>query len=197
MARLLRANSIVGPSPGWPAGGWGVRAGVAAMPGVRLGAGPNGSVWMREASSPIAARPALISSMKGLGPHRYTSASRGGASSAISDAETAGAVEVAALEVVRSGTAVVHVRACVREGGEEGPRLGGERVVAAAACAVHPPDLAIGTLLRQCLKHGENRGRTDPGADQQQGCLCAVEDEGATRGSDVNLVAVGETGLQT
>ena len=58
--RLLRANSIVGPSPGGPAGGCGVRAGVAAMPGVKPGSGPNSSVWMREASRPIAARPALI-----------------------------------------------------------------------------------------------------------------------------------------
>src|SRR3954447_7162174 len=31
-ARLLRANSMVGPVPGWPLGGWGLRVGVAAMP---------------------------------------------------------------------------------------------------------------------------------------------------------------------
>src|SRR5947209_20324204 len=76
MARLLRANWMVGPFPGRPAGGWGVRAGLAAMPGVTLGAGPNGSVWMREASMPRAARPALISSIKGAGPHRYRSEER-------------------------------------------------------------------------------------------------------------------------
>ena len=86
MARLLRANSIVGPFPGWPAGGWGARAGVAAMPGVRPGAGPKGSVWMREPSIPIAARPALISSMNGTGPQMYASASRGGESSTSSAA---------------------------------------------------------------------------------------------------------------
>ena len=38
------------------------------MPGVNPAAGPNGSVWMREASIPIAARPALISSMNAAGP---------------------------------------------------------------------------------------------------------------------------------
>ena len=70
MARSLRANSIVGPSPGGPSGGWGGRAGVAAIPGVRPAAGPNGSVWIRDASIPIAARPALISSMNDAGPHR-------------------------------------------------------------------------------------------------------------------------------
>jgi len=53
---LLRAKSIVGPFPGFPAGGWGARAGVAAMPGVRPGAGPKGSVWMCDASRPMAAR---------------------------------------------------------------------------------------------------------------------------------------------
>ena len=58
IARLLRANSMVGPSPGFPSGGCGSRVGFAAMPGVSPGAGPNGSVWMREASSPSAARPA-------------------------------------------------------------------------------------------------------------------------------------------
>ena len=40
------------------------------MPGVEPAAGPNGSLWMREASMPLAARPALISSMNGSGPHR-------------------------------------------------------------------------------------------------------------------------------
>jgi hypothetical protein len=42
-------------------------------------------------------------------------------------------------------------------------------VLAPVACAVQPPDLAIGMLLRQRLKHGENWGGTDPGADQQHG----------------------------
>src|SRR5919198_1880590 len=83
---LLRAKSIVGPFPGRPAGGWGVRAGVAAMPGVRPGAGPNGSVWIRAGSRPIAARPALISSMKVAGPQTYASASGGGPSSASTQA---------------------------------------------------------------------------------------------------------------
>ncbi len=81
----VRANSMVAPLPGWPEGGCGVRAGVAAMPGVRPGAGPNGSLRMREASIPSAARPALISSMNGVGPHRYASASWGGSSSASRD----------------------------------------------------------------------------------------------------------------
>ena len=64
--------------PGLPAGGWGALACAAAMPGVIPGAGPNGSVWMRAASIPIAARAALISSMKPAGPHRYAWALRGG-----------------------------------------------------------------------------------------------------------------------
>ena len=51
-------------------------------------------------------------------------------------------------------------------------------------------------LLRQRLKHGENWGGTDPGADQQHGCIGPVEDEGATRRCDVELVADGEPGVQ-
>ena len=74
------------------------------MPGVRPGAGPNGSVWMCEASIPIAARPALISSMNGVGPQRYASASRGGVELGEQrGGETARAVEVAAFEVVGPG----------------------------------------------------------------------------------------------
>ena len=68
--RLLRANSIVGPVPASPAGGCGGRAGVAAIPGVSPVAGPNGSVWMCDAARPIAASPALMSSMNPAGPHR-------------------------------------------------------------------------------------------------------------------------------
>ena len=86
MARPLRANSIVGPLPGSPAGGCGGRAGVAAMPGVSPAAAPKGSVWIRDASSPAAARAALSSSMKGVGPQMYASASWGGSSSASADA---------------------------------------------------------------------------------------------------------------
>src|SRR6059036_3155175 len=123
MARLLRANSIVRPFPGLPAGGWGVRASVAAMPGVRPGAGPNGSVWMREASIPIAARPALISSMKGAGPHRYASASRGGSSSASADALRRPALSKSAFDVIWAGMAVVNLGVYVAKGGEESARL--------------------------------------------------------------------------
>ena len=197
MARSLRANSIVGPLPGWPAGGWGVRAGVAAMPGVRPGAGPNGSVWMRdgvEADRGQAGadlvherrRPAQV--CLGVAGRLELGEQRRG--------ETACAVEVAAFEVVRAGTAVVDVGADVRERGEERAGLGGEGVVAAAACAVQPPDLPIGVLLRQRVEHGEDRGGADAGADQQDRRVGPVEDEGAARRGDVELVADGEPGVQ-
>ena len=44
-------------------------------------------------------------------------------------------------------------------------------------------------LPGQCLKHRENRGGTDPGADQQHGQIGPVEDEGAPRRRDVELIA--------
>jgi hypothetical protein len=40
-------------------------------------------------------------------------------------------------------------------------------VVAVAARAVQPPDLALGVLLRERVEHGDDRRRPDPGADQQ------------------------------
>ena len=50
--------------------------------------------------------------------------------------EVSRAGEVAALEVIRTGAAVVHVGPHVRQRGEESPGLGGERVLAAVAGAV-------------------------------------------------------------
>ena len=144
---------------------------------------------------PSAARPALISSMNEVGPHRYASASRGGSSSASSDAVSRPALSKSRLAVVgrdgcsRRGRA----RSAARRGG---PRLGGERVVAAAACAVQPPDLPVGMLLRERVQHGEHRGGADPGADQQDGGVATVEDEGAARRCDVESVADGEPGVQ-
>jgi hypothetical protein len=69
-------------------------------------------------------------------------------------------------------------------------------MVTAAACAVQPPDLPISMPLRQCLKHGEDGGDTDPGADQQLGRMRSVEHEAATWCCDVELVADGQPGMQ-
>src|SRR5436190_13405181 len=51
-------------------------------------------------------------------------------------------------------------------------------------------------LLRQCLKHGENRGGADPGTDQQHGSTRPVQDEGAAWCCDVELVADGQPGVE-
>ena len=69
-------------------------------------------------------------------------------------------------------------------------------MVASTARAVQPPDLPIGMLLRQCVKHGEDRRRADAGADQQHGRMRPVEDERATGCCDVELVADGEPGVE-
>jgi len=61
-----RAMEAVAPRPHQAGaarlGGWGVCAGVVAIRSIRPVAGPNGSVWMREASIPRTPIPALISS---------------------------------------------------------------------------------------------------------------------------------------
>ena len=108
--------------------------------------------------------------------------------------ETARGVEVAASDVVRARTAVVHVRVCVRERGDESPSLCGERVLSVVSCGVQAPDLAIGVLLRQRVKHGEHGGGSDPGTDQQHGCIRLVEDEGAARCRDFELVTERRVG---
>ena len=100
---------------------------------------------------------ALISSMKGAGPHRYASASRGGFGRQPVP-WTACGVEVAALDIVGTWTAVVRLGACVRERSEESAGLGGERVLAAVACGVQGPDLAIEMLLPLAREAGRGLG---------------------------------------
>src|SRR5262249_50390786 len=46
-ARPARANEILGPSPGFPAGACGSRRGASFTPGVMDGPGPKTSVWTR------------------------------------------------------------------------------------------------------------------------------------------------------
>ncbi len=102
------------------------------MPGVRPGAGPNGSVWVRAASTPNAARLALISPMNGVGPQRY--AASGERRAEVGERrcdETAGTVEFAALKIARIGAAVVDVTVYVRERREERPGLCREAVLRA------------------------------------------------------------------
>src|SRR4051812_50221084 len=57
-SRSLRAKAIVGPLPAGPAGGWGARVGVPAIPGVSPGAGPNGSGGTGGAPIPRPDKPA-------------------------------------------------------------------------------------------------------------------------------------------
>ena len=110
--------------------------------------------------------------------------------------QTTCTVEVAAFEIIRARAAVVDVGPYVRKRGEEGAGFGCERVLATVACAVQAPDLPVGGLLRQRLQHGENGGGTDPGADQQYGCLRLIEDERAAWCGNVEMVADGETSVQ-
>jgi hypothetical protein len=51
-------------------------------------------------------------------------------------------------------------------------------------------------LLGKRVKHGEDWRGTDPGTDQQDGCIRPVEDEGAAGCRDVELVADGEPAVQ-
>ena len=147
------------------------------------------------ASRPMAARPALISSMNGVGPQRYASASRGGSSSASSDA-----VRRPALSKSRpstsSGPGGCSTRGCVRSGAKRGA----SRASAAkewsrllrAPCShqISRSECSV----RQCVEHGEDRGGADAGADQQYGRMGPVEDEGAAGRCDLELVADARAG---
>ena len=79
--------------------------------------------------------------------------------------------------------------ACVRERSDESASLGGERVLLVVARGVQAPDLSLGTLLGQRVKHGEYRGGADSGTDQQYGRIRPVEEECAARRRHVDPVA--------
>ena len=51
-------------------------------------------------------------------------------------------------------------------------------------------------LFSQRLKHGEDRRGTDAGAEQEHRRVGVVEDEGAARGGDLELVADVEAGVK-
>ena len=108
----------------------------------------------------------------------------------------ADAVEVAAFDVVGGGTAIADVDVYVRERSEQGASFGGEGLIAAAACAMQPPDLSLGMLVRQRVKHGEQWSRADAGADQEHWPARRVEDEGTARRGDLDLVADFQAGVQ-
>src|SRR5215469_853521 len=65
-----RANEILGPSPGGPAGACGSRRDTSAIPGVIGLPEPKISVWIRSPASPQWPSPVVNSSMKVGGPHR-------------------------------------------------------------------------------------------------------------------------------
>src|SRR5215813_10902657 len=68
--RPARANEILGPSPGEPAGACGSRRGTSSTPGVMDLPEPKISVWMQSWTTPQAPSPAVKSSRKVGGPQR-------------------------------------------------------------------------------------------------------------------------------
>ena len=60
---------------------------------------------------------------------------------------------------------------------------------------MEPPDLAAGPGAGQGVEHGQDRGRSHPGADQQDRGGPGLEDEGAARRGRVQLVARMHAGV--
>ena len=101
------------------------------MPGVRAGAGPKGSVWMRRGvDSDRGQAGADLVHERSSGPHRYASASRGGVElDEQRRGEAARVVEVAAFDVVGARAAVADDGVDVRERCEQRAGFGGEGVL--------------------------------------------------------------------
>src|SRR5271163_2484842 len=68
--RPARANEMLGPFPGEPAGACGSRRGAVFTPGVMELPEPKISVWTRSRATPQAPSPAAKSSRKPGGPHK-------------------------------------------------------------------------------------------------------------------------------
>ena len=99
-------------------------------------------------------------------------------------------VVVAAEHVARLGPAVEHVQAPVREPPDQLADLLAERVLAAVAGAVDPPDVALRPLGRERVQHREHGRRADAGAQQRDGAAAgAVEHERPARARQLEHVA--------
>ena len=61
------------------------------------------------------------------------------------------------LAEASGGRAVEHVLAGVRHPGEQGVRLGGQRMFPRPAGAVDPPDVAFAAGRRELVQHGQDR----------------------------------------
>ena len=64
-----------------------------------------------------------------------------------------------------------------------------EWVFAAIASSVTPPDLSWVLCICQWMKHGEDRGGTDPGAQQDDRVIACLEREVASGGAHLKCVA--------
>src|SRR5690242_3410559 len=98
------------------------------MPGVLAGAAPKISVCTRARSTPRSARAEEIWVMNAAGPHRRGQPPRG--------------LIVTPPHVAGGRAAVADVPVAVGQSGQQGSRLGGERLLGPAPRAVQPPDVA-------------------------------------------------------
>ena len=84
---------------------------------------------------------------------------------------------VAARNLAGVRTAVADMPVPVGQRRQQGTRLVGERFLGPVAGAVQPPDLAAGPPGGECVQHGQDGGRPDARADQQDGPVPGPEDE--------------------
>jgi hypothetical protein len=75
--------------------------------------------------------------------------------------QASGSVEINSQPVFWTWRAVADVAMAAGQSLEEGPRLGGERMLAAIAGAVYPPDLPRRGPGGQCMEHGQYLGCAD------------------------------------
>ena len=134
--------------------------------------------------------------MNGAGPQTYASASRGGSSSASSDAVSRPA-RSKSRPSTSPGRGGCRTRGSAHRGARR-PARGPRRRRGARGCCVRRAATRslVGVRHRQRVEHGEHRGRPDAGADQQHGRAAPVEDEGAPRCRDLELVADRDPGVQ-
>jgi len=72
---------------------------------------------------------------------------------------------------------------------EEIAHLRRKWMLAAVAGAVNPPDLSPSLLGGQCVKHREDRGGADAGADKDHGALALPQRKAAARGAHIENIA--------
>src|SRR5262245_11124137 len=109
--------------------------------------------------------------------------------------EVSGNVKFSTQAIIGTRPAVPYSTAAMRQHLHKAACLLRKRMFVVAARAVEPPHLAWRACRRQCVKHGEDRRRSNACAQQNNGPLTGLKSETAPRRAHVQDIADPHVGV--